>query len=198
VSEGARERVPGALEQRISVGDEEALGRVVGEPAHRREEVRVVGAFGKPGGRAHSQLSRVDNEDIPGNEGGSLGEPKHRLLRIGHIERLDALRQLHRVLAPPHSAAVAVGNRRGGALVPVDGQEDRDGSREPLDVAIERTPEVLLVTRRDERVDEDHGAGRLVVDAADLLRPVGVGCPVRMGRGEAPESLDDLLDLHGG
>jgi hypothetical protein len=54
--------------------------------------------------------------------------------------------------------------------VPGVGEEDRNGTAEPLDVAVEMREELLLLAGGHERVEQDDGIGRLVVHASDIRR----------------------------
>jgi hypothetical protein len=54
--------------------------------------------------------------------------------------------------------------------VPAVGEEDRDGTAESLDVAVEMREEPLLFAGGHERIEQDDGIGRLVVHAPDVRR----------------------------
>ena len=72
------------------------------------------------------------------------------------------------------------------------------GAAEPLDVAVERRPETLVLVGRDERVDDHNRVGELRVHRSDLRAPVLCVLPLGMGRRPAPQPRPQLLHLHAG
>ena len=128
------------------------------------------------------------DQHVAGDQRRVLRQPPERLVDLGHDERLDAGRSLV-------GRGVALDQLGDAALVPRDGEQDRDGQAAPLDVAVERLEEPLPLLRH-ERVDQDGGLRRLVVDTADLSLPVVAVLPVGMRRRPAPETRDDLGDVH--
>ena len=82
--------------------------------------------------------------------------------------------------------------------MPVNREQDADGTLQAFDVTVERGPESAGLVGRDERVDHDERVGNLGIDGADDLRPVDSGLPFGVHGRPAPEAGTQLDDFHPG
>ena len=209
-SERVRERVTAALEDGLSVRDKHALDRQVEQRPQRPPQPGVSRSLGQPGLRTEAEAAALGAEDyVPWNECAVLWQPAHDLGAAGGGESLRSAREWlagpedvgyrprpsldggTRAARSPESAAVAPDDVGRASRVPEDSDEDVHRPPRALDVAVEHPPEQVGLVGRDERIDQQDGVGRLPINAADVLLPLGVpGRP-------APKRGGDLEYVHG-
>ncbi len=196
----------------FAVGNEHPLDRQIEKRRQSRAQSHVVDPGREPRLGAQAQSTSLTPEnDVARHEGRVLGNPVDDLGGAAARERHNASRQ--RLTRPEdvgdrirpalnrsagaawyvQPRAVAADNVRGASRMPEHRDQDVNRHSRAFDIPVERLPEPcrLRLVGWHERIDQDDGVARLVVDAPDVVAPLLV-----VGR-PAPETVGDREDLHG-
>ena len=188
------------VQDRLAMGNEHDLDRPVEHPTEFLADPSRSLLVRRPPFRWHPEAAlAIVFDHIAEHDDAPVGKSEYRFaplsLAVVEDRSLDAIGQ--RLAGLPNIPVTAFGEfvRR----TPVPRAREQDAHRQvtnPLAVTMERTPELIRLVFRNERINENKGIASLGVHAPHVPRPHALGPPRRMRCRPSPQAGANLCKFH--